>query len=296
MHEHRGRALFGAPLSEGSLARFIYTDEAGTSQHETVRVVASVIVHGDSELRQAAIEMENVFDKHVPKAQRDGFYFHATEVFSGGKNISRSDWSLTDRLEFLKDFVSIPYRMGLPVAVGAVHSGTFDNDPDIQTKKNKYQFEHCMAFVTCMERSDAFLRKYLRDEEIGTVICEDVPRMKSLLKIAFAAYKANPTILLPNDQRPAYVNTVLGKPIEPVQTEIRNIVDVPHFVEKSGAPLLQLADASAFVFRRWMEKKRFGRDLAEAALGPYSGEQVLDDPVWFSKRNGGIFNTQKYRT
>ena len=76
--------------------------------------------------------------------------------------------------------------------------------------------------------------------------------------------------------------------------EIKHLIDVPHFVKKSGAPMLQLADACAFSFSRYLSKQSDGRELCLAMLGPQHGEQFVTDPAWFSGGSFGLFNTDKY--
>ncbi len=81
--------------------RFIYTDEAGTSIHEPVRVVASVIVNADTQLSFINSAINNLYEEYIPKELKENFWFHATEVYSGGKNIDRDNWKFSSRLNFI---------------------------------------------------------------------------------------------------------------------------------------------------------------------------------------------------
>ena len=47
-------------------------------------------------------------------------------------------------------------------------------------------------------------------------------------------------------------------------TRIRNSV---HFVEKGEDPLVQVADACAYGFRRYFAKEKFGLEFVQAILG-----------------------------
>lgn len=71
--------------------RVIYADEAGTSPKEPVRVVASIIVHGDKELRHLTQEIQRVIQNNVPEPYLHEFHFHGKEIFSGAKWFKRED-------------------------------------------------------------------------------------------------------------------------------------------------------------------------------------------------------------
>jgi hypothetical protein len=147
-----------------------------------------------------------------------------------------------------------------------------------------------------MERADLFLRKYLSGAEIGSVIAEDLPEMKRFLS-AFGLLHREPggQFTAPAEHfRPEKWQEALGVSPDPVDYRIDHIVDVPHFVSKGKAPLLQLADACAFAFRHCLSKKDHGDDLVMAMLGPEHGPNFVNDPVWFSIAGSGLFNTSAY--
>jgi hypothetical protein len=48
---------------------------------------------------------------------------------------------------------------------------------------------------------------------------------------------------------------------------IDRIIDTVHFVSKGDAPLLQIADACAFCFRRYFAEQEYGGEWVEAMLG-----------------------------
>jgi hypothetical protein len=53
-----------------------------------------------------------------------------------------------------------------------------------------------------------------------------------------------------------------------MRMRITRIVDDVHFTPKAAAPMLQVADAVAFGFRRYLSQKEHGHAFAEAILGP----------------------------
>ncbi len=68
--------------------RLVYMDEAGISHQaqEPFLVVSGVILHGDRDLNGVENQLERIMHRNIPERLRDGFIFHATEVFNGGKH------------------------------------------------------------------------------------------------------------------------------------------------------------------------------------------------------------------
>lgn len=288
-------------IEDGRLVRLIYVDEAGTSPAEPVRVVASVIVHGDDELRLLTSEIERITSERVPEAIREGFVFHAKEVFNGGKRVDRNQWPFEDRLDYLKEVLCLPFVHDVPIAVGICFKGKFDSHLDEAFWKRlasqgvgRSTFEHGVAFSNCAEKSDLFLRKYRGGKEIGVIVAEDVPSNKKFLAKMGMWRKGRPLTLSQEHVHQTVAQKLLGIEPKPYVSEITHIVDVPNFVDKGGAPLLQLADACAFTFRRYLSRQRYGEDLIFAMLGPGEGQYFIDEPAWFTGTSSGLFNTHKY--
>lgn len=302
LSDSRLLALGGGPLAEGNLVRLIYTDEAGTSAHEPVCVVATVIVHGDDQWRVLQSEMQRIVKEKVPVALQEGFVIHATEIFSGGKKINRDEWKFEDRLDFLKEIVCLPFIHDVPISVGIefkgeVHAelaGRAANAPKKSQRLTANAWAHLMAFNTAMERADLFLRKYLDGKEIGTVVCEDVDRMREALKKAGLSFRDTHLDSGPDGHRPNRLQRQLGISPDSITYQIDHIIDVPNFVIKGKAPLLQLADACAFSFRHCLSRRPHGDDLVLAMLGPHQGASFIADKVWFEGASSGLFNTHSY--
>ncbi|MGW8201891.1 DUF3800 domain-containing protein [Sphingomonas bisphenolicum] len=272
--------------------RLVYVDEAGTSANEPVRVVSSVIVHGDEQHQKLRSELNRLIKHGVPNQFQKDFIIHAKDIFNGGKY--RGSWEFKDRLDFLKEIACLPFCFDVPIAVGVVFSGCDPLPSSIDGKIARNVFEHILAFAYCIERSDYFLRTYLDGSEVGTVIAEDVPKIRKLLSLGGVTFREHPMTLSSDDLKQNRMHKLLNlKPTEN-SLEIRHIIDVPHFVEKAGAPLLQLADVCAFSFRRCLSRQTNGDDLVLAMLGPIVGPNFLKDEVWFSEISSGIFNTDSY--
>ena len=146
-----------------------------------------------------------------------------------------------------------------------------------------------------IERADAFLQKYLAEKEVGLIVAEDLPEMKKLFSNATMYLRSNPITMVPECFRENEVERILK--ILPNQQvfELKCVIDVIHFAKKAEAPLLQLADACAFTFRRCLSRQTGGNELLLAMLGPDQGRTFLNDDVWFSGASSGLFNTIKYR-
>src|SRR5205809_1008760 len=93
------KAFFGGPLWGDHLVRFVFMDEAGTSAHEPVTVVVGLIADADKHVVSAEAAVLEALGA-VPAQFKDGFVWHATQVFGDAK--FQDDWSLTDRLRLLK--------------------------------------------------------------------------------------------------------------------------------------------------------------------------------------------------
>jgi hypothetical protein len=268
------------------MTRFIYQDEAGTSLKEPVRVVAGIIIHADRQLREMTKHIDVLVKRRVPNQYQENFWFHALAVFSGGRDIDRKVWSFEDRLAFYKEFVSVPFLFGAPVALGAAY-----NDATLAAHGPiKHKIEHAEAFLLCVERVEYFLRDVLHETETGTIISEDHPEMKKYLSRLFVALRGEGLKVNQHDKRQSRTQRELGIKAEPVEYNVRCIADVPHFVEKGKAPMLQLADACAFAFRRCLAKQSEGNELVLALLGPVNGREFIENDAMFEHASGALLN------
>jgi Protein of unknown function (DUF3800) len=277
--------------------RYIYTDEAGTSAREPVCVVAAVIVDADNQWRDLDLAIKSAIHEWVPESIRDNFYIHATEIFSGGKTVKRDEWPLESRLSFLKTILSIPRLYDVPIAIGKIVKAE-RSFPISEEDMKKFGINHngmchLTAFVDCMEKADYFLRHYLGGKEIGSVVAEEIGALKNIFTDVGLVYRETPLELESKDFRQAEWMRELGIAPPAYQYRIDCIVDVPHFVSKRGAPLLQLADVCAFAFRRFMVGKSHGEEMILAMLGDQAGANVIADEIWRTS-GSGLFNTYAY--
>lgn len=138
----RSQALFGGLLWGDRPVRFVFMDEAGTSQHEPVTVVVAITANADENLMSAEALILETLGAVPPQFQRD-FCFHATEVFAGAKY--KDQWSLTERLNLLYSMMAIPRRLGMAITVSCVWRGANPVDL-VALKMTQHQFDHIYAF------------------------------------------------------------------------------------------------------------------------------------------------------
>lgn len=241
------RALGGGPLEGEKLVRIAYVDEAGIGKedHEPHLVVAAVIVHGDTECKPLekellAIKSAAYSGKRLPP----GFILHATELFSGGKVLSRDEWPKEIRWQILDRVLALPAKYNLPVAYGHVRKANFfpvaAKSESKKVRRERVMAAHAVAFTVCAAMVDQTLRVNWPDEVVS-IVAEDNTESRSLIKDVMKRY-----------QEPDAMKSLGLK--EDNFFPFTHIHDPVHFSEKSGSSLLQLADACCFAIKRRLMK------------------------------------------
>ncbi len=282
------RAIFGDLLWGDKALRFVYMDEAGTSELEPVTIVVGLIVDADKQLIFAETAVNEVLGSVPPKFRKD-FIFHAADVW--GNRIYRDDWSMSDRLAFLRNMMSLPRRLKIPISMGMMRRG-FLWSPETQSvisklKLSAAQWDHIMAFSACVARADKYIREHAGLQEIGSIVAEDVPEMRKFLKVAPKIFRDNPIVLPPGMVLPTLAEQKAGFISQETEQRVSRIRQSIHFVDKSDDLLLHLADACAFGFRRYFSEQEHGAMFIRAILGEepimqdYSG-RMSHSTFWFN--------------
>jgi hypothetical protein len=259
--------LIGGLLKGTKPVKYIYVDEAGTSAHEPVTVVVGVIVDADRQWVKAETALKQVL-KSVPKHYRDGFIFHAKSVWGDKKY--RDGWEFRERLQLIKSVAAIPRAVGIPISLAKIRrdADTQEGLASLKVDMSLSQWQHYRAFLECVQVADGYIRKSAQKDEVATVIAEDVPEMRRNLKHVLWVAK--------NMFLPFIPGHVWG---------IERIRDSIHFADKDGAPLLQIADACAFSFRRFFAEESYGEEFLEAVIGG-----VLAPEDWKGPMSTAIFD------
>lgn len=245
--------------------RYIFVDEAGTSVHEPVTVVVGIIANADLHVMAAERLVQEILGS-VPAALQKDFVFHAAQVFGDKKY--QSDWLLNDRLHILEQMMSVPRRIGMSITLSVNWRHAVDHTEAADSlKMSRAQFEHLMAFGTCLALADRNIRHHAAPNEVATVVAEDLPEMRKFFKVIPKLYRENPLHLKPEHLRETVSDKEAGYSTQRGELRIARIRNSVHFVEKSEDPLVQVADACAYGFRRYFAQQKFGENFARAILG-----------------------------
>ncbi|ACT50853.1 DUF3800 domain-containing protein [Methylovorus glucosotrophus] len=263
--------------------RFIFMDEAGTSAKEPVTVVVGLIADADKHIHAAEKLVKETLGS-VPPQFQDGFVFHATQVFGDRKY--QESWSMTDRLHLLKCMMSIPRKIGMSITISAHWRGSVDYNLGSQSSLSPDQFEHLMAFSTCLAISDRNIRRHGRPTETAFIVAEDVPAMRKYLKNSASSYRDRPLYIPPELLRTTSKDEAAGYMTQSGELRITRIRNSVHFVDKAEDPLVQLADACAYGCRRYFAKEKFGNEFVDSILGSHRLIEHFDKPsgtecFWF---------------
>jgi hypothetical protein len=264
----------GAPLMGCAPVRFLYVDEAGTSAREPMTVVAGVLLHADRHWLPARSYVSSLLDSYVPSHLRNGFVFHAKKVWNGGRDIP--GWEITSRLRLIKAMAKVPRVLGMHLCVGKVRRDTAV--PDFVGKIRKEQFQHAEAFVRCVAQADICMERFAEPQEVAIVVAEDVPEMRRLLRSVVDVTRVHGLPVAPGGISLASTEGVQASLHDALDIRLHRVVDSVHFEPKTGAVLLQIADACAFSFRRCFAGEKYGDELVRSMLP--MGVRLLPKDAW----------------
>ena len=160
--------------------------------------------------------------------------------------------------------MSVPRRLHLAVSMGLVWERC---DPPEGVTIGRKQFHHALALGHCLSRADKCIRERGRANEIAMVVAEDMPANRKVLKALGLMARERPLTFEPHHLHPTAAEIAAGREPQPQEFRIERIRDEVHFAEKRDAPLLQIADACAFAFRRYFARQSSGEEMMRAAVG-----------------------------
>lgn len=235
-HDSGLRAFGGAPLADGGPVRFAHIDEAGTSKAEFC-VVAGVVSAPDAQWRTLNDHLGALADAMVPIEDREGIIFHATDIFHGSGKFRRDKWPKHKRFELLTRLAMIPSNFSLPVISGLVEKSKMNWGDLPKSPRDLEAYNYSLAFGLCVTHFEYVLRDMCGPDELGTIIAEDNRDMRQYARQAYQ--------LLSDPNKWAPEGTELHK-----YQPLRKVIEQPHFTEKTGSGILQIADTIAFVLAR----------------------------------------------
>lgn len=144
-------SLSGVPVKGESLVRLVYLDESGISVHEPILVVAGVFIHADTQWVPVGRHVSSLVEKYVPAHQREGFIFHASQMYHGsGPVFDRNKYPVEKSREALHELLAIPAKFGLPVSFGFLDKR--DQHDPLTTKAERREsasLNHGLVFTLC---------------------------------------------------------------------------------------------------------------------------------------------------
>jgi hypothetical protein len=221
--------------------RIVYLDEAGISnpKHEPFVVVAGVIINADKEWLSVEQYLRDMVGRRVPIDRRSGFFFHATELFSGGKTFPRETWPRELRWPILRELCEIPSIFGLPVVVSHISREEFAkvnvgmNAPEITIQAQ------VIASAGCTLTVERYMRNQANADEVALLIHENNQRAAAWLRGLHNILRTEIGMM------PFVGYSELMKYLP-----LGRIIDTVHFAAKTDSSILQVADACAFACKR----------------------------------------------
>src|SRR5574343_609906 len=111
------KSICGVPLKGNKLVRVAFIDESGVSPNDPVVAVSAVIIKGDKQLSDVEDKLLSLIDTFIPASARNGFFFHASDIFSGnGFFADRNLWPAERRFEILDSLADVIVSHELPVS------------------------------------------------------------------------------------------------------------------------------------------------------------------------------------
>jgi hypothetical protein len=238
-------------LCGDDLVRIAFLDESGRSAREKILVVASVMIHGDRSYLRIEEALRQLVTDTIPVADRDGFIFHATDLFHGSGYFQREKWPRERRYPILERLAALPKAFCLPVVFGHVTKADYRQEPVVvqhleqQPEKDHRSDLLVIEHVTAFSRAVVGIEKQMRllpRNEICMLVAEDTDHVKPMVKVAHAFLRD------PSQIGKANWPEIDGLPL-------RKVVDTTHFAAKRDSALLQLADVCAFLLMRRLNRQ-----------------------------------------
>jgi len=228
------------------LARFVYMDEAGTSNkaHEPWLVVGGVIVHGDHQLDNLYNALAEILQKHLPGM--DDVILHTCDIYGGNGPVFDKDrhpeWTFPKRAAILDDLAALPSRLNLWVTTGALQREGFPHTFDEKPEGDLTKEAQVCAYVSCLIEIDFWMRQNAKKENCMLIV-ENNDRAKKLIKETQQFF-----------QDPRNLSQ-LGEGYEEY-FPLQRVREDPAFQEKRSSHPLVLADFISFIFKRYRMKDK----------------------------------------
>jgi len=259
-------SISGVKLEGSNMSRSVYLDESGTDIHSSVAVVAAVIVDTDKQWKRVERYIYDLIQEFAPPEIQNGFVLHARDLFHGWtKNASeKKKRSFPQGPEVLRRLLEAPAKFGLAITFGYIRrqeATKYLLDPwtgEKQIKEGLAGEIHAEAYVRAVLAVENYMRTIAKPEELAKLVAEDADPTKKAVENAH-------TLLMGQNLQEERAKKFLdmswslrgGLPLE-------RIVGSIAFEKKTDNPLLQLADACAYILQRFHEGKPHNQQFVDA--------------------------------
>ncbi len=256
----------------------VFFDESGISVNDPLVVVAGVLIDGNTQWKPIEMALAGLRDRYVTPSQMPHFKcFHATDMFAGrGKVFAQTIRSLEESRDLLRQVIELPSRFQLPVAFGYTRKA--DTPESLKTSAQRRKSaarHHAVAASACAIMADQYLKKR-RPSDLAWAVAEDNTETKDAVNGIYRLLNRTDSGIegfeLVGDVIYSFRFTGEDAPLS-------KIISGFHYASKRDEPLLQLADACAFVVRRWLQGACLGEELFNLLTVGRTCEIVgLDNP------------------
>jgi len=259
-----------------------FLDDAGHSRREPIVVVGGVLIHGEETSEALARTLDDIAAEFIPEADREGFVFHAKDIFHGGGYFNDPKaWPRERRWPILRALALLPGEFGIPVVFGYLNKAQYvlqmpaDPHPEAALSNHHAELmdlkEHSIAFTNAETAIELQMRGSQPDQTC-TVIAENAGRVRQSVAMAHGIRR---------DSGIASGNV----PAPPTAT----IMNTPCFAQKADSRPLQLADTCAFLILRRLTRQQSSQAFFEALAPQLTwdarvfGERMGSEPVLVSR-------------
>lgn len=139
--------------------RIAFLDESGIDARSRYVVVAAVLVDPDTELRDIENHLRDLADMHAAPADRQGFYFHAKDVFHGSGVFRRETYSRESRQAIMEDVCNVPRLFRLHLFTGICDKQRLQKNVPISGPMDLAVKAQATASMTCVIAIERFVRE-----------------------------------------------------------------------------------------------------------------------------------------
>jgi hypothetical protein len=222
----------------------VYLDEAGIGDLKTDKfVVMTGVVVLEKQWNEAVVGIQKIVDKYIHPLARPIHIFHAKELFHGTGRMPKTMYTKEERWNCLEELCALIPKVSVSLLAIKVDREKTKASMARDVEKHGEVVASQMAAMSAMIwQTERFVRAFTPDRHAIMIFENNDQCKKAFGHIVW---------MLRNPVSAEVLSDIAYSSLLP----LKGIIDTAHFVEKRGAPLLQLADVCAFVLRRkWLEK------------------------------------------